>query len=142
MTGPALSVSLGQSSQQAGSQSSTGRFLKLRKILLLLLRLLRVLNDGVPVEGSAKVDLKDGGELVRVDEVNDGDSSAHEDTETAGHQDQPEAPAEVEHEDGLLQSDEQGPSGQQFEVDEVAEKQREPCEGDQVRSVSRDNDQH
>merc|ERR1712018_1040619 len=77
-----------------------------------------------------------------VDDVYNIDSTAHEDAETARHQHQPEAPAEVEHEDGLLQSDEEGPGGKQPEVDEVAEEKREACQGDQVGAVSRNNDQH
>ena len=60
MGGSSLPVPLGQSPQQARAQASTRRLLQLGKVLLLLLGLLRVLDDGVPVEGSAKVDLQDG----------------------------------------------------------------------------------
>ena len=94
------------------------------------------------VKWSSKINFQDGREFVRIDEVNDGDSSTHEDTETAGHHDEPEAPAEVEHEDGLLQSDEERSRREKFEVDEVAEEEGEASESDEVCAVSWDNNQH
>ena len=51
--------------------------------LLLLLGLVRVLDDGVAVEGGAVVHLKDGAELVRVDQVDDGDGDADQQADQA-----------------------------------------------------------
>ena len=54
------------------------------------------------VKGSSEVNFQYGREFMRIDEVNDGDSSTHEDTEHPSNHDEPVAPAKVEHEDGLV----------------------------------------
>ena len=79
---------------------------------------------------------------MRIDEVNDGDCSPHENTEDPGHHHQPEAPAEVEHENTLLQSDEERSRREKFEVDEVTEEESEASESDEVGAVSWNNNQH
>ena len=45
-------------------------------------------------QGCAKVDLQDDGELVRLDQVNDGHRPAHQNTETSGNEHKSEAPTE------------------------------------------------
>ena len=95
----------------------------------------------MPVEGCAEVDLQDGGELVRVDQVDDGHRPAHQDTEASGNEDKPEAPTEGELDGGLLEADDERSGGEEAVVDEVAEEQGEPGEGHQVGAVSRDNNE-
>ena len=138
---PALPVPLGQSPQQSRTKAGIWRLLQPRHSLLLLLGFLGVLDDSVPVERGPEVDLEDGGELVRVDEVDDGDGAAQEDAENPGHQHQPEAPPEGEDQHGLLHPDEERHWGQQLRVEEVAEEQDEAGQADQVGAVPRDNDQ-
>merc|ERR1719507_471191 len=135
--GAPLPVPLRQPAEEARAQTRARRLLQLRHYLLLLLGLRGVLDDGVPVEGSAEVHLQDCGELVGVDEVDDGDGTAHEDAEAACPQHQPEAPAESEGDGGLLQADDEGPARQQSVVDRVAEEQGEAGEGHEVGAVPR-----
>jgi len=58
--GSPFSVPFRQASQQSRAQTSARWLLELRKIFLLFLRLLGVLDDRVPVKGSTKVHLQDG----------------------------------------------------------------------------------
>jgi len=58
--GSPFSVPFRQSPQQSRAKTSAGWLLELRKIFLLFLHLLGVLDDGVPVKGSTKVHLQDG----------------------------------------------------------------------------------
>lgn len=57
------------------------------------------------IEGGAKVDLQDGGELVGVHEVNDGDGPATQHAQDTGGQDQPVAPAKRKNENNVLDSE-------------------------------------
>ena len=66
----------GQRLLQPGGGRGHGR-------LLLLLGLVGVLDDGVAVEGGAVVHLQDGAELVRVDQVDDGDGHADQEADQA-----------------------------------------------------------
>merc|ERR1711963_48683 len=142
MGGSSLSVTFRKSSQESRSQTSTWWFLKFRQVLFLLLGFLRILNDSMSVKRSSKVNFQDGRELVRIDEVNDGDSSTHEDTENSSDHDKPIAPAKVEHQDRLFESDQKRSSWKKFEVDEIAEKKCESCQRDKVGSVSWHHNQH
>ena len=132
---PALAVPLREPAQQPGAKTSPSWLLQLGHDLLLLLRLLRVLDDGVPVKGRAEVHLQDGGELVRVDQVDDGHSTTHQDTKATSNEHKPEAPAKGKLDGGLFEADYEGPGGQEAVVDQVAEEQGDPGEGHQVGSV-------
>ncbi len=78
------------------------------------------------VERGAVVHLQDGGELVRVDEVDDGDGGSHHKAKEAGHQDQPEAPSELEGEDDVLHVDDERTGGQEVPVHQVGEDHHGP----------------
>ena len=52
-----------------------------------------------------EVDLQDDGELVRLDQVNDGHRPAHQNTETSGNEHKSEAPTEGKLNGGLLEAD-------------------------------------
>lgn len=77
---------------------------------------------------------------MRVDQIDDGDRSAHQDTKTSGNEHKPEAPAKGELDGGLLKADDERPGGEEAVVDEVAEEQGDASEGHQVGSVARDDD--
>ena len=63
---------------------------------------MRVLYDGVSVEGCSIVHLEDGGELVGVHQVDDGDGEAHQAAAGPGDQHQPEAPSQLKVQHNLV----------------------------------------
>lgn len=80
-------AALGEAPQETRSRIEAGveGLLQARDLEAALPRVVRILDDDVAVIGRVEVHLHDGGELVRVDPVHDGnDHSGHGDDDTCG----------------------------------------------------------
>merc|ERR1719264_1162445 len=93
LPGGPLLVPLGQLPEETAEPGVGGLG---RGILLLVLGVMRVLDDDVAVERGAVVHLENCGKAVRVDEVNDADGGADEKAERSGDEHAPEAPPHLE----------------------------------------------
>jgi hypothetical protein len=135
-----IAIPLGQPTQES-TESVGGGLLHLGHPFLLLLGLMRVLNDGMPVEWGAVVHLQDDAELVRVDEIDHTDGHTDHEAKSSCGQNEPKAPAELKLEHDRLKVDTEFTTRQQPKVHHVGEQHHGASHTHQVGTVPRYDDQ-
>lgn len=127
--GATFAIAFGESAKEAASESGAWGSLEAGNVLLLL-SFMGILDDGMTVEWGSEVNLEDGGELVGVDEVNDGDGSSHQEAKHPGNKHQPKTPTKVEGQRRLFEAYDKGSCRKVDVVDSVDKKESKASQGE------------
>ena len=96
---------------------------------------MRVFNDGMAIERGSVIHLQDDAELMGIDQIDDTDADANEQTQASWSQDEPITPTEFKGKDNVFKGNFQFPTWQEPVVNDQAEVHGGTCDNHHVRSI-------